>query len=273
MIIIPLQSGSNGNCYYIESGNTALLIDAGITGAKVQQRLALHGRNLRNVQGILISHDHGDHTRCMGSLHRKFDLPIYVTDATLFQIQKFQKIGELNQVRKFQTGASIAVGSITVHTIATTHDSIDGVVFVIDDKVHRVGIFSDLGSPFDELRDWLPTLDGVVIESNYDEAMLANGPYPEHLKRRITGLGGHISNRESAFLLKEHASQRLQWACLCHLSDKNNDPNLAIKTHQDILGNHLPLHIAWRDQVGDLLGFQKSFEYNTGRPLASSPMV
>ncbi len=253
MKIISLQSGSNGNCFYVESGDVALLFDAGISGKQAQDRLSEHGRDIRRVQALFISHDHSDHTRCLGVFQRKFNLPVYITRPTLLAVQMYQKVGKLARVRLFTAGSSQSFGPVTVHTIPTPHDSVDGVMFVVEDATHRVGILTDLGHPFEGLKTVLPSLDGVVIESNYDEAMLANGNYPEGLKRRISGLGGHLSNRDAAMLLKEHAHGRLQWACLCHLSDENNEPALAVQTHQDILGDRFPIHVAWRDRVGDLL--------------------
>jgi phosphoribosyl 1,2-cyclic phosphodiesterase len=253
MNVIPLQSGSNGNCYYVESGQTALLFDAGISIRKAQERLTNYGRQLNQVDAIFISHDHGDHTRCLGAFQRKFDLPIYITRQTLLAVQTYQKVGKLQRIRLFTAGSSQVIGNLTVHTIPTPHDGVDGVAFVVEDACHRVGILTDLGHPFAELTEILPTLDGVVIESNYDETMLANGPYPERLKRRIQGKGGHISNHESASLLKEYTNGRLKWACLCHLSQENNCPEVALRTHQSVVRESLPLYIAWRDSVGEML--------------------
>lgn len=253
MNVIPLQSGSNGNCYYVESGDTALLFDAGISVRKAQERLASYGRQLTQVDAIFVSHDHSDHTRCLGSFQRKFDLPVYITRQTLLAVQMYQKIGKLQRVRLFTAGSSQVVGNLTIHTIPTPHDGVDGVAFIVEDAQHRVGILTDLGHPFPELMQVMPTLDGVVIESNYDEDMLVNGPYPERLKRRIQGKSGHISNLEAAVLLKEHTNGRLKWACLCHLSQENNCPDLALKTHQETVRENLPLYVAWRDRVGDLL--------------------
>ncbi len=253
MKIIPLQSGSNGNCYYVESGETALLFDAGISVRTAQTRLAVYQRDLKKVKGIFISHDHSDHTRHLGSFHRKFDLPVYITRPTLLAIEINQKLGSLKRVRLFSSGCSETVGSITVHTIRTPHDGVDGVVFVVEDAEHRVGILTDLGHPFEELRDVMPSLDGVILESNYDEGMLATGRYPEHLKRRISGLGGHISNEEAAQLVKDGNQGRLKWLCLCHLSEQNNCPEVAMRTHQSILGQEMPIFVAWRDRVSEVL--------------------
>ena len=253
MKIISLQSGSNGNCFYVESGEISLLFDAGISGKQAADRLALHGRDIRDVDALFISHDHSDHTKSLGIFQRKFGMPVFITRRTLLAVQRYQNVGSVERIRLFTAGSSQSFGPVTVHTIPTPHDSVDGVAFVVEDSRHRVGILTDLGHAFAGLKDVLQSLDAVIIESNYDDTMLDNGPYPFHLKRRIKGKGGHLSNRDSAMLLKDHCQDRLKWACLCHLSEENNQPELARQTHFEILGERFPIHVAWRDQVGELL--------------------
>jgi len=256
MKIITLQSGSNGNCFYVETDNVRLLFDAGITGRQAELRLAEHGRNIRDVDALFISHDHSDHARCMGVFQRKFGIPVYVTRKTLNAAYRYNNLGEIRNVNLFKAGASQQFGNVVVHSIPTPHDSAEGVAFVVEDGRHRVGILTDLGHVFDGLREVLKSLDAVVLESNYDAEMLRRGPYPEFLKRRIVGDGGHLSNDESAGLLSETlqdeaASKRLQWACLCHLSEQNNEPELARRTHEELLGDQLPIYVASRYRASD----------------------
>jgi phosphoribosyl 1,2-cyclic phosphodiesterase len=142
---------------------------------------------------------------------------------------------------------------VSIHTIPTPHDGEDGVAFVIDDGMHRLGILTDLGHVFQDLGRTIASLDGVFLESNYDPEMLANGPYPRFLKMRIKGPGGHISNREAAELLAGAADGRLQWACLAHLSAENNSPDLALKTHREVLGHDLSLCVASRYGVSEVM--------------------
>ena len=252
MKVVSLQSGSNGNCFYVESGETSLLFDAGISGKQAEERLASHGRNIRDVDALFISHDHSDHTRGMGVFQRKFGMPVYVTPRTLKAVHRHQKIGRLERVRLFTAGSSQAFGNVTVHSVPTPHDSVDGVAFVVEDREHRVGILTDLGHAFDGLKEVLQSLDAVVIESNYDCEMLETGPYPEHLKRRIRGDGGHLSNEDAALLLKHFKSERMKWACLCHLSEENNQPDRARRTHQEILGEEFSIHVASRYDVSEV---------------------
>jgi len=253
MIVISLQSGSNGNCIYIETQSTRLLIDAGISARQATTRLAATGRDIRAVDALLVTHDHSDHTRSMGTYHRKFDIPVVVTQKTLEAICSRSKQGRLSNIQPFISGESFQMGELAVESIRTPHDSVDGVAFVLDDGVSRIGIFTDLGHIFTGLSEVLATLDAVVIESNYDPQMLEDGLYPEHLKQRIRGPGGHLSNKESADLLSQVDKSRLQWACLAHLSEKNNCPEIALNAHRELLGDQFPLYVASRYQQSECM--------------------
>jgi len=253
MKVISLQSGSNGNCIYVEADGVRLLFDAGISGRQAQLRLSAHGRDISEIDALLISHDHRDHSRCMGIYQRKFGLPVHVTKKTLAATRSKVDLGELKDIRHYQAGSKQQFGNVCVETIPTPHDGADGVVFVVDDGRRRLGILTDLGHVFDGLKEVVSSLDAVVIESNYDPEMLADGFYPEPLKQRIRSPGGHLSNIESARLLNVAANRRLRWACLAHLSEENNSPNLALHTHRKILGNRLPLFVAGRHEATDIL--------------------
>jgi phosphoribosyl 1,2-cyclic phosphodiesterase len=227
-----------------------LLFDAGISGSQAKERLALHGRDIAAVDTVLISHDHVDHSRSMGIFHRKFGLPIYTTAKT-YRAASRHGLGEIEDLRHFTAGDTLQFGRVKVETISTPHDGVDGVVFVVDDGKHRLGILTDLGHVFSDLESVIGSLDAVLLESNYDPDMLANGSYPEFLKERIKGPGGHISNFEAADVLK--SARRTKWACLAHLSHDNNTPHLALTTHRQILGKRLPIFVATRYDVSDVM--------------------
>lgn len=246
MKIIVLNSGSNGNAVYVEAGGTRLLFDAGISGRQAELRLAAYQRDIRDVGALIISHDHSDHVRCMGIYQRKYGIPVHVTPRTCEAALHHCRLGKLHDVRSFEAGDTIEFDHLAVHTVPTPHDGEDGVAFVVDDGSHRVGILTDLGHVFEGLPDVISSLDAVLIESNYDPQMLRDGYYPEFLKERIRGLGGHLSNLEAARLIAEAAGPRLRWLCLAHLSDENNLPQLARDTHQRIVGDRLPIHVASR---------------------------
>jgi phosphoribosyl 1,2-cyclic phosphodiesterase len=245
MRALSLQSGSNGNCIYVEAAGMGLLFDAGISGIQAERRLRRRGLDIRGAHCLFISHDHGDHVRCAGVYQRKYGLPIYVTRKTLAAALRWHDLGRLEDVRYFRAGGRVSLGGVTVETVPTKHDGADGVGFVVDDGLSRLGILTDLGHPFRRLEKILATLDAVFLESNYDPGMLEAGPYPANVKRRIQGPGGHISNHEAAGLLLR-AGGRLKWACLAHLSAENNRPEVALETHTSILGARLALHVAGR---------------------------
>jgi phosphoribosyl 1,2-cyclic phosphodiesterase len=253
MIAFSLQSGSNGNCIYVEAGNISLLFDAGINGIQAEKKLAARGRSIRDVDAVIISHDHGDHVRHAGIFQRKYGLPLYITQQTFDTAVKRHPLGILNDVRHFQSDGVISFENVSVQAIPTPHDSADGAAFVITAGQKRLGIMTDLGHVFDGLEDVVSTLDAVFIESNYDPVMLAKGPYPAFLKKRIKGPEGHLSNIESAELLRAASRGGLKWACLAHLSEQNNKPSLAIETHRRLLHPRIPIYIASRYAPSDIL--------------------
>jgi phosphoribosyl 1,2-cyclic phosphodiesterase len=254
MIAISLQSGSNGNCIYVETAGVRLLFDAGITGTQTEDRLAMQGRNIRDVDAVIISHDHSDHIRHAGVLQRKYGLPIYVTPATLAAASSRCSLGKMPDVRHFKSSDRLRFGDVSVHAIPTPHDGVDGAVFVIEASGKRLGIMTDLGHVFKDLIHLVASLDAVFLESNYDPEMLARSPYPAYLKKRIKGPHGHISNVEAAeVLLRASMEKRLQWACLAHLSEQNNHPDVALRTHHETMAGKLPLFVANRYRASDIL--------------------
>lgn len=254
MTAISLQSGSSGNCIYVETAGIKLLFDAGITGAQTEERLAAHGRNVRDVDAVIISHDHSDHIRHAGVLQRKYGLPVYVTPATLAAASSRCALGKMTAVHHFRSQDKLRFGDVLVHAIPTPHDGADGSAFVIETNGKRLGILTDLGHVFKDLIYLVSTLDAVFLESNYDPEMLARGPYPAYLKQRIKGPRGHISNIEAAeVLLRASAGNRLQWACLAHLSEQNNHPDIALRTHRKTNPSKLTLYVADRHQASGIL--------------------
>ena len=251
MLTFSLQSGSNGNAIYVEAADMRLLFDAGISGLQARTRMASHGRDIRAVDAVILSHRHSDHTRCAGIYHRLFKIPIYATEATHHAIKP--QAGKLQDVRHFQPGDTLDFGRVTVHALPTPHDAAESVAFIVACEGKRLGILTDLGHPFAALASALAELDAVYLESNYDPAMLAEGSYPPELQARIRGAGGHLSNDEAAALLKRCRRHRPQWVALAHLSEENNHPDLALQTHRAALGGDYPLTIASRCHVSDVL--------------------
>lgn len=251
MIAISLQSGSNGNCIYVETNGVRLLFDAGICGIRAASRLEAYGLDIRKVDALIISHDHADHISYAGVYQRKYGLPVYITPRTLYKAESENRLGKLNNVNYFLAGGKLQFGKVFVQTIPTPHDGVDGVAFVISSGCKKLGILTDLGHAFKELFAVISSLDAVFIESNYDPAMLSSGPYPAFLKKRIQGPKGHLSNVEAAELLQ--ASTKLKWACLAHLSENNNNPHVALKTHFEIVGRRFTFYTASRYMSSGIL--------------------
>lgn len=251
MITFSIQSGSNGNCIYVEAGDTRLFFDAGVSGKRAKERMAEHGRCPSDVDALFVSHEHGDHIRSAGVFHRMFDVPVYVTKRTLNA--NGWDLGRIDDVRHFEAGESIRLNGIVVHTIPTPHDAVDTVSFIVEFDDRRLGIFTDLGHPFRMLSELLESADAAYLESNYDVGMLDEGPYPEHLKMRIAGGGGHLSNKESADVLRRSVHRRMKWIALSHLSEENNAPEIALDTHQSMVSRDLPFHLASRYAVSPML--------------------
>ncbi len=248
-----LQTGSNGNCFYVETPDTRLIIDAGISGKQAQQRLADKKRDIWMADAILVTHDHIDHSGNAGVFQQKIHKPLYMTSGSWGVCQK--RLGVLYDSRQFECGHSLKFKATTVESVPTPHDGKDSVAYIVSYENKRLGIFTDLGYCFDGLGELIGTLDAIYLESNYDPEMLANGPYPPGLQQRIAGNGGHISNAQAATLLCNHNS-KLQWAVLSHLSENNNNPNLALSTASAIVGNKLDIMVAPRHDSFKMLAVE-----------------
>jgi len=251
VITFSLQLGSNGNSIYVESDGVRLLFDAGITGAMAERRMTVHGRDIRDVDALIISHDHADHIRCAGVYQRKFALPVYMTRTT--RAATWCNLGKLSDVRYFRSGDTLRFGDVAVHTTRTAHDAADGVAFVVECAGNRLGILTDLGHLFTGLQSLLESVDGAYLESNYDPHMLETGSYQPWLKARIRGDRGHLSNDESARLVQACGRRMPRWVAVAHLSQENNRPELAVAAHQAAVGRDYPIHHASRYECSELL--------------------
>jgi phosphoribosyl 1,2-cyclic phosphodiesterase len=245
MIAIPLQSGSAGNSIYVEAGGVRLLFDAGISGIQAEARLAMHGRDIRSVDALIISHDHTDHISRAGVFNRKYGIPLHVSRQTYEAAADTQRLGVISGMKHFRPGDRLELRGVSVETLPTAHDGVEGSCFVVEAGGQRLGILTDLGHAFEGLGAVISSLGGVFLESNYDPRMLETGPYPQFLKARISGERGHLSNDEAAKLLRDNG-ENLKWACLSHLSENNNHPSVAMKCHKETLGDRFPLYTASR---------------------------
>ena len=244
MTVISLQSGSSGNATYLESEGAGVLVDAGIPGSQVRARLAAYGRELTSVRAVVITHDHADHISSVGVLGRRFGIPVYLTEGSYRAARRRFRLDRIPGLHRFRAGDEIRVQGLTIRTVPTPHDGAEGVGVVVRDHRRSVGVLTDLGHVFRGLREIVRGLDAVLLESNYDLEMLECGDYPGWLKARIRGPGGHISNDEAADLLA--SARGLEWACLAHLSEENNRPDLALAASRVRLPERMPLFVASR---------------------------
>lgn len=254
MEVITLQSGSSGNCVFVRSGETRLLFDAGISGSKAESRLAEFGYDIRECNALVLSHEHWDHISGAGVFHRKFRLPVYANLRTWDATRSKLATGCIGSPNHFESGRPFQIGGLRIEPVRTAHDAVEGVCFVIEDvdSGKRFGLLTDLGHAFSGLEKVVASVDAVLIESNYDEAMLRSGPYPQHLKDRISGKRGHLSNEDAARLFDRCNANQLQWVCLGHLSEHNNSPEVALGTHRERHGDRFTFFCADRNGATQL---------------------
>jgi len=225
LFIASLNSGSNGNCYYVGNNTEAVLIDAGISCRETEKRMKRLGLSMYKVKAVFISHEHDDHINGIESLVKKYALPIYITDATLRNC-RFSIHEEL--VRHFCSNERIRIGCLTIKAFSKQHDACDPHSFIVqDDEDVCVGIFTDIGKACEQVIYHFKQCNAVFLEANYDEDMLATGGYPLFLKNRISGGQGHLSNNAALELFCLHRSKTLTHLILSHLSKNNNTPELA----------------------------------------------
>lgn len=224
MRVCLLASGSKGNAIFVEAGATKILVDVGLSAREILRRLAVIGVAGTELDAILISHEHGDHIRGAGALSRKLRIPLLISYPTCRE--SLSTIGKTELV-EFESGYPFTLKDLQIDPFPTTHDACDPVGFLLECRDGRVGIATDLGVATGLVKDKLKGCRALVLESNHDEEMLINGPYPWHLKQRIKSRHGHLSNAESAALLNEVIHPELEGVFLAHLSEVNNDPEVA----------------------------------------------
>lgn len=232
MRICLLASGSKGNAVYVEAARQRILIDAGLSGREIQRRLGQIGVGAGDLDAILVSHEHGDHCRGLGVLARRHKLPVYIHPQTR---QVLPDLHDLPTVREFAVGELFSIGALNVQPFPTTHDAVASVGYTLRSDEGKVGLATDLGLATRLVADHLQGCRALIVETNHDEDLLRDGPYPWPLKQRIRSRHGHLSNRDAAALVKDVAWPGLEAVFLAHLSDTNNHPDLALEAVQQAL--------------------------------------
>jgi phosphoribosyl 1,2-cyclic phosphodiesterase len=223
LFITSLNSGSNGNCYYIGNNEEAILVDAGISCRETEKRMTRLGLPMSKVKAIFVSHEHSDHIRGIPVLAKKFNLPVYITPGTLMHSGSMIDLQHVHHLKEFET---VTIGDLNITSFPKVHDAAEPHSFIISCRDVKVGVFTDLGVVCDQLIRHFAQCHAAFLEANYDEEMLANGGYPYHLKRRISGGKGHLSNKQALDLFLTHRPAHMTHLLLAHLSKNNNDPQL-----------------------------------------------
>lgn len=234
MKICLLASGSKGNSILIESGRTKLLIDAGLSAREIRKRLGLIGVDSDELSALLITHEHADHVRGLGPLIRQLKIPVYLQSDLA---RHLPDVGVTECVREFIDGEEFIFDDVVIRPFAVTHDALAPVGFTCSTEEGKVGIATDLGIVTRLVSDCLLGCRALVVETNHDEEMLRDGPYPWALKQRVKSNHGHLSNRAGSHLLSHLLWDGLETVFLGHLSETNNRPELALSEVQQILGD------------------------------------
>lgn len=232
MRLCSIASGSSGNCIYVGSEATHLLVDVGISGKRTESGLHELGLTGRDIDGILITHEHSDHISGLGVLARKYEIPIYATAGTIEAMRYDKSLGNLEEglFREVQEDKKLTIKDLTVNPMHISHDAAQPVGYRISYGNKKVAVCTDLGVYNDYTVECLKGMDALLLEANHDVNMLQVGPYPYYLKQRILGDWGHLSNENSGRLLCRILHDNLKTVLLGHLSKENNLPELAYES-------------------------------------------
>lgn len=223
LYISSLNSGSNGNCYYIGNQHEAVLIDAGISCRETETRMNRSGLSMHKVKAIFISHEHFDHTRGVPVISRKYRIPVYFSPATH---QNSRLHMDQSLIRHFDSNIPVGIGELSVNAFPKLHDASEPHSFTITGNGITIGILTDIGSVCENVSTNFSLCHAAFLEANYDEEMLEKGNYPIYLKKRIQSDYGHLSNDQSLELFTKYKPEFMSHLLLSHLSQDNNDPRL-----------------------------------------------
>lgn len=259
MKLVTLSSGSSGNCIYVESEKSKILVDIGLTGRLALTLMNEAGINPAEIDAIFVTHEHIDHVKGVGVISRKFDIPIFANEKTWLAMQK--KIGKISpkNINVFKTNSFFIFQDLDVQNISTFHDAIDPVFFIFYQKNKKISILTDTGMVTKNMIDQVKESNILILESNHDIQMLENGPYTYDLKMRIKSDYGHLSNNQASNMMKNILRAKGEKIILGHLSQNNNTEELAyknmkrlFKSHGIKVGKDVELDIAKQYQVGKI---------------------
>ncbi len=249
LTLCMLSSGSKGNSIYISDGSTSILVDAGLSGIEIERRMKSKELIPEKLDAIVVSHEHADHIHGVGVLSRRYGIPVYISKKTFKAASPF--LGKINEFKKFECGDIFTINDLTFHPFSISHDAEDTAGFTVSQNSTKIGIATDLGIATTMVKDHLKNCSVLILEANHDPDMLANGPYPWHLKQRIKSRTGHLSNEQSKALLQEIRHDGLEHVILSHISETNNTPTKAISVVGEALNcKRTKLDVASQYQCG-----------------------
>lgn len=232
MELCSIASGSSGNCIYVGTEKTKLLVDAGISCKRIESGLSQLDINPESIKGILVTHEHSDHISGLGVMQRRYHVPIYATAETFSAMARMKSLGRLDGslFHIIEPDQSFEIDDIVVNPFSISHDAANPVAYTFDSDGHKIGVATDLGKYDDYIIKNLENSELLLLEANHDINMLQVGAYPYVLKRRILGDRGHLSNDNCGRLIKNLLHDKLKQIYLGHLSKENNFPDLAYET-------------------------------------------
>lgn len=263
--IASLNSGSNGNCYYVENQHEAILIDAGISCRETEKRMDRLGLSINKVKAIFVSHEHHDHIRGIPVLAKKYQIPVYITDGTL---QHGSLTLDTHLVRSFKEYQEIMIGELCISAFPKFHDAANPHSFIIKCNDVNVGVFTDIGAICNHLTNHFKQCHAAFLEANYDDELLDKGNYPYHLKKRIRGGKGHLSNKQALEVFTRHKPSFMSHLLLSHLSKDNNCPDLVKQLFTQHAGD-TEVIVASRYEESKLyhIGTTATVRISPGRPI------
>lgn len=262
MQICSLSSGSSGNCIYVGDESTHLLIDVGISGKKIEQGLYKIGIDPKNLDGILVTHEHSDHIKSLGVMARRYKVPIYSTQNTWNELMTYGSLGAIDNGlhKRVIPDQAFFLKDICIKPFKSFHDAVEPVCYTFSKADKKISVATDIGCYDDYIKEQLKGSNILFIEANHDIKMLEVGSYPYFLKQRILSDIGHLSNEMSGKLISEIIHKDLRYVVLGHLSKENNYPDLAYETVKLELHDSVNLYksevvvsVAKRDENSDLL--------------------
>lgn len=255
--LVTLYSGSTGNATFVSAGNTCILIDAGKSARALCSALTSIGSDIGKIDAIFITHEHCDHVSALDIIAKKHDIPIHMTEKSARKFDRTPDSSVHKCLVRHDDVFCVTLGDITVRSFKTPHDSNMSVGYRIElydgEENHTVGVATDIGYVTEDIRCGLRGCEAVVLESNHDEQMLEDGPYPHHLKLRIRSNRGHLSNSDSAAFAASLAEGGTRGFILAHLSQENNTPELAFdEIHSAISNPKIKIFVAHPDEPTEL---------------------